>query len=84
MEHGHMEHGGGGQPFIRPAVLAFELFGGLGDTLAFGLTPSRQEHYFQPSITFDVGQSQMLSLGFGIGLTDASDQLIRLNWGMML
>ena len=82
-EHGHMEHGGG-QPLIRPASLAFELYGALGDTLAFGLTPARQEHYFQPSITFDLGQSSMLSLGFGIGLTDASDQLIRLNWGMML
>ena len=73
-----------GGSFIRPASLAFELFGALGDTRKFGLAPSRQEHYFQPSINFDVGKSQMLSLGFAIGLTEASDHLVRLNWGIML
>ncbi|MBI2437238.1 MAG: hypothetical protein HYV36_00280 [Lentisphaerae bacterium] len=78
------EHSNSVLAFIRPSSLAFEFFGALGDTLAFGLTPARQEHYFQPSITFDVGQSQMLTLGFGIGLTKASDQLIRLSWGIML
>lgn len=83
----HAGHEGGagnvGRRFIRPASLAFELFGALGDTRQFGLRPSRQEHYFQPSMTFDVGENSMLSFGFGIGLTDASDNLVRLNWGMM-
>ena len=78
-----MKHGCDGEPFFRPASLAFELYGALGDNLSFGLNPSRQEHYFQPSITFDMGQSQMLTFAFGIGLTGASDQLIRLNLGMM-
>lgn len=66
---------------VRAGMLGFELFGALGDTRAFGLTPRRQEHYFQPSFTLHVGSRTMATLGFGIGLTKASDQLMRLNLG---
>ena len=79
-----MAHCLAGWSLIRPASLAFELYGGLGDTRKFGLVPSRQEHYFQPTINFDVGENQMLSFGLGIGLTETSDHMVRLNWGIML
>lgn len=66
---------------IRVASIGFEFWGALGDTIAFGLRPANQEHYFQPSIMFHVGEQAMLTLGFGIGLTDSSDNLVRLMWG---
>lgn len=71
------------QRFIQPASLAFEFFGALGDTIKFDLEPSRQEHYFQPSIMFHVGDNSMLTIGAGIGLTKASDNMIRTSWGWM-
>lgn len=71
------------QKFIQPASLAFEFLGALGDTKKFDLRPSRQEHYFQPSIMFHVGDKAMLTIGFGIGLTKASDNMIRTNLGWM-
>ena len=70
-----------GQAFIRPAALAFELYGGLGDTVRFGVDPARQEHYFQPSVMFHIGKNAMLSLGFAIGLTRSSDQMVRTSLG---
>lgn len=73
----------GGRAFIRPMLLAFELLGGLGDTKSFGLHPARQEHYFQPSAMFHVGEL-MLNLGAAIGLTPVSDNMIRLSLGSEL
>ncbi len=71
------------EKFIRPVSLAFEFLGALGDTKKFDIQPSRQEHYFQPSITFHVGKNSMLNAGFGIGLSKASDNMVRLSWGWM-
>lgn len=73
----HKAQGG----FVRPMSLAFELFGALGDTIDFGLKPSRQEHYFQPSLMCHAGDHAMVTLGFAFGLSKASDDLVRLMWG---
>lgn len=81
-EEGHAHHTGNTK-FMRPTTLAFELFGALGDTNKFDLRPSRQEHYFQPSVMFHVGENSMFSIGAGIGLTHASDNMIRLMYGWM-
>ncbi len=81
--HGEREHGASPERFIRPATLGFEFLGGLGDTKKFDLRPSRQEHYFQPSVMFHIGKNSMLNLGFGIGLTKASDNIVRTSWGWM-
>lgn len=69
--------------FMQPATLAFEFFGALGDTNKFDLRPARQEHYFQPSVMFHVSENSMLNIGVGIGLSHASDNLIRLMYGWM-
>jgi hypothetical protein len=79
--HEHSASHDGSEGFVRTGMLGFELLGALGDTRAFGVTPGRQEHYFQPSLTLHVGSRTMVTLGFGIGLTRASDQLTRLNLG---
>ena len=76
----HPGHAPGGLG-IRPAAIAFEIFGALGDEHSFDLRPARQEHYFQPSVTFHAGEHTMVGVAFGIGLTEASDDLARLTWG---
>lgn len=76
---GHAAHAGGS--FVRPVAVSFELFGALGDDRRFGLTPSRQEHYIQPGITFHVGGATMLTAGYAIGLSRSSDDMVRLNTG---
>lgn len=81
-EEGHNHHAENIK-FIRPVSLAFEFLGALGDTKKFDIQPSRQEHYFQPSIMFHIGKNSMLTLGFGIGLTKASDNMIRTSLGWM-
>ena len=70
--------------FLRLASLSIDLFGALGDSIQMGLQPSRQEHYLQPSLKFDIGNNWMLTTGVAIGLTEASDNLFRFNWGAML
>lgn len=84
-EDAHGEHAGheghGASRFIRPMAVSFELFGALGDKRRFGLWPSRQEHYFQPGITFHLGEHSMLTTGYAMGLTKSSDDLMRLNVG---
>lgn len=70
----------GGQKFLTAASISFELIGALGDTKKMGIIPFRQEHYFQPSIMLHLPQGNMLSVGFALGLTDASDDLFRLMW----
>lgn len=81
IEEGHAHHAKSAK--FTPATLAFEFFGALGDTNKFDLRPSRQEHYFQPSVMFHVGKNSMLSTGVAIGLTNASDNIIRLMYGWM-
>jgi hypothetical protein len=70
------------RPFFSIASVALELTGALGDTKDFGLEPSRQEHYVQPSVMIHMGEHVMFNLGFGIGLTRSSDNLARFNVGI--
>lgn len=63
---------------IVASSFAFEFFGALGDNKKFGIDPSRQEHYFQPSIMLHLPNGLMLSTGLAIGLTDASDDMFRI------
>lgn len=77
-KEGHEEHHA---PFATVAAIGFEFFGALGDDRRFGIWPSRQEHYFQPSITLHFGRHSMASIGYGLGLSNASDDLMRINWG---
>lgn len=67
--------------WLQPAALGVELFGALGDERKFGLRPSRQEHYLQPSITCHLGEDWMATLGFAHGLSGASDDMVRLTFG---
>ncbi len=80
-EEGHAHHAKSAK--FMPTTLAFEFFGALGDTNKFDLRPSRQEHYFQPSVMFHVGENSMFSIGAGIGLSHASDNMLRLMYGWM-
>jgi len=66
--------------FLTPASLSFEFIGALGDARNMGIIPYRQEHYFQPSIMLHMAKGNMLGVGFALGLTDASDDLMRLMW----
>lgn len=80
--HGHEHHEAeSSHTSVMVSTLGFELFGALGDTLAFALNPSRQEHYFQPSLMLHVGNRAMITTGFAIGLSRASDNVMRLNIG---
>jgi hypothetical protein len=59
------------------STLTFEFLGALGDNKKMGIVPWRQEHYFQPGIMMHLPNGLMLSTAFAIGLTDASDDLVR-------
>ncbi len=59
-----------------PSV-GLELYGGLGDTRRLALEPSRQEHYLQPIMMFHLSDRVMFHLGLAIGLSKASDNLVR-------
>ena len=74
----HAGHGGhhGEHSALKP-TLGLELYGGLGDTRRLDFNPSRQEHYLQPDIMIHLGKHAMLHLGFAIGLSEASDNLVR-------
>ncbi|MBI5399653.1 hypothetical protein HZB07_03455 [Candidatus Saganbacteria bacterium] len=80
--HGHSMAKTGG--FFAPISMGLELVGALGDTKSFGLVTPRQQHYLQPSIMLQAGENAMLSAGFMIGLTEVSDDIVRLNWGWVL
>jgi hypothetical protein len=61
--------------------LGIELFGALGDTKEFDLRPSRQEHYLGPILVYHITPNLMAHTQLAIGLSDASDNLVRLNFG---
>ncbi len=77
---GHFEHhdagGHAGRRAMKP-TLGLELYGALGDTRSFGLRRSRQEHYLQPSIMLHFSEHAMLHVGLALGLSKASDNLVR-------
>lgn len=60
----------------RPS-LGLELYGGLGDTRRLAFEPSRQEHYLQPVMMVHLSKRVMLHVGAAIGLSKASDNLVR-------
>lgn len=68
------------ESFFRAVSATLELWGMLGDTHKFGLRPDLQEHYLQPTLTFHLGDL-MLTLGFALGLSEDSDDLMRVMLG---
>lgn len=70
----HMEGHGG-------IMYGFEIIGALGDSSDFGFDLDRQEHYFQPIMGFSLGNHVMVHVAVAIGLSEASDNLIRLAIG---
>ncbi|ODU23927.1 MAG: hypothetical protein ABS95_02725 [Verrucomicrobia bacterium SCN 57-15] len=70
--HGHHEK----HALLKPTI-GVELYGGVGDTRRLDFDPSRQEHYLQPDIMLHLNEHMMLHLGFAIGLSKASDNLVR-------
>jgi hypothetical protein len=79
----HCAGHGGECPCAHSGMLGFgvELFGGLGDTKAFSIDPSRQEHYLGPIFMYHINSHWMFHAQLAIGLTMMSDQLTRLNFG---
>lgn len=69
--------GKGDKKNVVASTLTFELYGGLGDNKQLGIIPWRQEHYFQPGIMLHLPNGLMCSAGFAIGLSDSSDDLVR-------
>ena len=61
--------------------LGLELYGALGDTKSFGLTPSRQEHYVGPIFMYHLNDHWMFHTQLAVGLSKASDNLFRMNFG---
>lgn len=70
--------GKGAKQKVVASRLTFEFMGGLGDDKQLGIIPWRQEHYFQPGIMLHLPSGFMFSTGFAIGLTDASDDIVRI------
>jgi hypothetical protein len=62
-------------------ALGLEAYGGLGDTTSFGFQPERQEHYLAPTFMYHVDDGWMFQAQLAIGLSAASDQLVRLGFG---
>ena len=59
--------------------VGLELFGGLGDSRAFGISGNAQEHYLGPVFMVHLTSHLMVHAQLAIGLTPASDDLVRLN-----
>ncbi len=70
--------GKGDKKNVVASTLTFEFLGGLGDNKQMGIIPWRQEHYLQPGIMLHFPNGLMLSTAFAIGLTDASDDMVRI------
>lgn len=75
-------HEGGGKQKGMPVSIGLELYGALGDTQKFALRPSRQEHYLQPVIMVHLSENIMFHLALAIGLSKASDDLVRTSLGV--
>ncbi|MBI3944294.1 MAG: hypothetical protein HY321_00065 [Armatimonadetes bacterium] len=61
----------------KPAALGVELYGGLGNSRAFGGPFPVQPHYLGPILMFHPREGMMLHISAGIGLTPVSDDLLR-------
>ena len=80
---GHCSGGGGKCPCGHSGStgVGIELYGALGDTKSFGLAPSRQEHYLGPILMYHLTSRLMMHAQLAFGLSKASDNLVRLNFG---
>jgi hypothetical protein len=80
---GHCSGGGGECPcgHAGGVGVGLELYGALGDTKSFGLDPARQEHYLGPILMYHLTSRLMMHTQLAIGLSTASDNLVRLNFG---
>lgn len=61
----------------KPAAIGLELFGGLGNSRAFGGSFNVQPHYLSPILMFHPSEHVMIHIGAAFGLTGVSDDLIR-------
>jgi hypothetical protein len=61
----------------KPAAVGLEMFGGLGNSRAFGGPFEMQPHYLSPILMFHPSEHVMIHLGAAFGLTGVSDDLIR-------
>jgi len=61
--------------------IGLEFYGALGDIKAFGFNPSRQEHYVAPTFMYHINSHWMFHTQLAIGLSAASDEVLRLNLG---
>lgn len=61
--------------------IGIEVYGALGDTKAFGINIARQEHYLGPIFMYHINSRWMFHSQLAIGLSNASDNLTRLNFG---
>lgn len=66
----------------KPAGYGFELYGGVGNSRAFGGPFNTQQHYFQPVIMFHPARNVMVHVGLAKGLTGVSDTLLRASVGI--
>lgn len=82
---GHHRHGSDGQAGPpsgwRPTAVGLELYGGLGNSRAFGGSFNVQQHYLQPVVMFHPARNVMLHVGVAVGLTPVSDTLVRTSLG---
>lgn len=82
---GHHRHGSdaeAGPPSgWRPTAVGLELYGGLGNSRAFGGSFNVQQHYLQPVVMFHPARNVMLHVGVAVGLTPVSDTLVRTSLG---
>lgn len=58
-----------------------EFYGAVGDSQKFDVRPSRQEHYLGPIFMYHLSSNVMTHVQLAIGLSRASDNLVRFNVG---
>jgi len=61
----------------KPVAIGVELFGGLGNSRAFGGPFDVQPHYLSPILMFHPSEHVMIHIGAAFGLTGVSDDLVR-------
>ena len=57
--------------------VGLEMYGALGDTKSFALKPSRQQHYLAPIFSVHFAEHCQFQTQLALGLTKASDDLVR-------
>jgi len=62
----------------KPAAIGVELFGGVGNSGAFGGPFQVQQHYLSPIIMFHPREDMMVHIAAAFGLTRVSDDLLRI------